>query len=71
MNVNIEIMRAFVRMRHVLESNKELAKVVFELRSFMLKNSNKTDQEIKRIWDAIEKLSEKPTNNEPMGFRLK
>ena len=53
--VNIEIMRAFVRIRHVLESSKELAKVVFELRSFMLKNSNKTDQEIKRIWDAIEK----------------
>ena len=68
--VNIEIMRAFVRIRHVLESSKELAKVVFELRSFMLKNSNKTDQEIKRIWDAIEKLSEPPKENRPIGFRL-
>lgn len=68
--VNIEIMRAFVRIRHVLESSKELAKVVFELRSFMLKNSNKTDQEIKRIWNAIEKLSGPPTDSPPMGFKL-
>jgi DNA-binding PadR family transcriptional regulator len=68
--VNIEIMRAFVRIRHVLESSKELAKVVFELRSFMLKNSNKTDQEIKRIWDAIEKLSGPPPDSTPMGFKL-
>jgi len=68
--VNIEIMRAFVRIRHVLESNKELAKVVLGLRSFMLKNSNKTDQEIKRIWNAIEKLSGPPTETRPMGFNL-
>lgn len=68
--VNIEIMRAFVRIRHVLESSKELSKVVFELRSFMLKNSNKTDQEIKRIWNAIEKLSGPPTKTRPMGFNL-
>jgi hypothetical protein len=68
--VNIEIMRVFVRIRHVLESSKELAKVVFELRSFMLKNSNKTDQEIKRIWDAIERLSGPPKESRPIGFRL-
>jgi len=68
--VNIEIMRAFVRIRHVLESSKELSKVVFELRSFMLKNSNKTDQEIKRIWNAIEKLSGPPTESRSIGFRL-
>jgi hypothetical protein len=68
--VNVEIMRAFVRIRHALESNKELAKVVFELRSFMLKNSNKTDQEIKRIWNAIEKMSEPPKESRRIGFRL-
>lgn len=68
--VNIEIMRAFVRIRHVLESSKELGKVVCELRSFMLKNSNKTDQEIKRIWNAIEKLSGPPPDPSPMGFKL-
>ena len=68
--VNIEIMRAFVRIRHVLESSKELSKVVFELRSFMLKNSNKTDQEIKRIWDAIEKLSGPTIEKRHIGFDL-
>jgi hypothetical protein len=69
--VNIEIMRAFIRMRHILDSNKELAKAVIELRSFMLKNSSKTDQEFRRVWTAIEKLSEPTTGTEPMGFRLK
>ena len=69
--VNVEIMRAFVRIRHVLESNKELAKAVFELRSFALKNANRNDQEFRKVWNAIEKLSEKPSNDEAMGFRLK
>jgi phage regulator Rha-like protein len=47
--VNIEIIRAFVRMRHVLESNRELAKSMGELRSFVLKKSNKVDQEFRRV----------------------
>jgi len=70
--VNIEIMRAFVRIRHILESNKELAKIVFELRSFIIKNSNKTDQEIRQIWKAIEKLTEKagPQRERQIGFCL-
>jgi hypothetical protein len=68
--VNIEIMRAFVRMRHITESNKELAKTVFELRSFMLKNSNKIDHEFRKVWDAIEKLSTPPDNKQKIGFNL-
>ncbi len=76
--VNIEIMRAFVRMKHIFESNIKLAEAVSELRSFMLKNSNKADQEFRKVWNAIEKLSKPlpvdatpPKNPEPMGFRLK
>jgi hypothetical protein len=68
--VNIEIMRAFVRMRHIAESNKELAKIVFELRSFMLKNSNKIDHEFRKVWDSIEKLSASPENKQKIGFNL-
>ena len=68
--VNIEIMRAFVRFRHVLESNKELAKIVMELRSFVLKNSNKMDQEVHRIWKTIEKLAKPIGSNQKIGFKL-
>ena len=69
--VNIEIMRAFIRLRHMLESNKELAKAFSELRSFVFKNANKVDQEFRRVWREFEKLSTPPSaNNVPMGFRL-
>ncbi len=68
--VNIEIMRAFVRFRHTLESNKELAKIVSELRSFVLKKSGKTDQEIHRIWKAIEKMAKPINDGRKIGFKL-
>ncbi len=67
--VNIEIMRAFVRFRHVLSSQKELTKIVTELRSFVLKKSAKTDQEVRKIWQAIEKLSQSD-NKRSIGFKL-
>jgi hypothetical protein len=69
-SVNIEIMRAFVRMRHVLESNRELAKSMGELRSFVLKNSNKVDQEFRRVWKEFEKRLPSPSVNRKIGFRL-
>lgn len=68
--VNIEIMRAFVRFRHTLESNKELGKLVSELRSFVLKKSGKTDQEIRCIWKAIEKMAKPIDGGRAIGFRL-
>jgi ORF6N domain len=68
--VNIEIMRAFVRIRNILEFNKELAKAVLDMRSFMLKNSNKVDQEFRRVWNAIEKLSVPPVEERKIGFRV-
>jgi len=70
--VNIEIMRAFVRMRHVLASQKELNKEVAELKSFLLKHSNSSDQEFRRVWQAIEKLSTSPKEEgRRIGFELK
>lgn len=69
-SVNIEIMRAFVRMRHVLESNRELAKSMGELRSFVLKKSNKVDQEFRRVWKEFEKRLQPPSETRKIGFRL-
>ncbi len=70
--VNIEIMRAFVRLRHVLASHKELGKELSELKAFLLKHSHQTDREFRRVWNAIEKLTSPPDHAEerPMGFDL-
>lgn len=69
--VNIEIMRAFVRMRHAFLTQEKMGKTVEELKSFVLKHSNQTDREFRKVWNAIETLAEPtPDNAEPMGFRL-
>jgi hypothetical protein len=69
--VNIEIMRAFIRLRQVLTSHKELAKELQEVKEFVLKNSLKTDREFQRIWRTIEKLTN-PINKfqQKIGFDL-
>ena len=61
--VNIEIMRAFVRLRQLIASNKELAKRLDEL-------EKKYDSQFKVVFDAIRELmtpvDPKPTR---IGFR--
>lgn len=69
--MSIEVVKAFVRLRHVLASHKDMEKQLTEIRSFMLKQSNKTDREFRKVWKAIEEL----TNNEnkttkSIGFRV-
>jgi hypothetical protein len=71
--VNIEIMRTFVRLRHTLTSLKDVSKELTDLKSFLLKHSNSNDREFRRIWGAIEKLSEPRNyiNQRKIGFDLK
>lgn len=71
-SINIQIMRAFVHFRKVLSSQKELAKIVTELRSFMLKYSTKNDREIRKIWEVIEKFTslEDEKSSQKIGFNL-
>jgi hypothetical protein len=60
--VNIEIMRAFVRLRQILASNKELAKRLDEL-------EQKYDAQFKVVFDAIRELMRPPeTKKRPIGF---
>jgi len=67
--INIEIIRAFIKLREFLASQKDLTKEVIELKSFVLKHAQKTDQEFRKVWQAIEKLSEPPTREERrIGF---
>lgn len=68
--VNIEIMRAFIKLRQVLSSQKEIVKELKEIKEFVLKNSLKTDREFMRVWRTIEKLTEKPNERRRIGFDL-
>jgi len=62
--VNIEIMRAFVRLRRMLASNRELAKRLDDL-------EKKYDAQFRVVFDAIRKLMVPPESEPPkrrIGF---
>jgi hypothetical protein len=65
--VNIEIMRAFVRLRRILAANADLAHKLEEL-------ERKYDVQFKVVFDAIRKLMEKsapyPKPPRQIGFRV-
>lgn len=61
--VNIEIMRAFVRLRQMLASHAELARKLDAL-------EKKYDAQFKAVFDAIRQLMAPPEpKRRPMGFR--
>ena len=60
--VNIEIMRAFVRLRLILASNKELAQRLDQLEA-------KTDAKLSAVFEAIRQLMAPPEpKKRPIGF---
>ena len=64
--VNIAIMRAFVRLREMLTSNKELARKLGEL-------EKKYDEQFRVVFEAIRQLMTPPTpaeNKRRIGFRV-
>jgi len=63
--VNIEIMRAFVRLRQMLASNAELARKLDAL-------ERKYDAQFKVVFDAIRQLMTPPEpNKRKIGFLIK
>lgn len=61
--VNIEIMRAFVKLREILLSNAEFARRLEQL-------ENKYDRQFKVVFDAIRQLMETPVQDrKEIGFR--
>jgi hypothetical protein len=61
--VNIEIMRAFVKLRQMLASNAELSRRLDELES-------KYDKQFKVVFDAIRQLMARPARDrKEIGFR--
>jgi phage regulator Rha-like protein len=63
--VNIEIMRAFVKLREILSSHKDLARKLVEL-------EKKYDVQFRVVFDAIRKLMEPPPIKpaKKIGFEL-
>jgi hypothetical protein len=68
--VNIEIMRAFVRLREMIAGNKELAKGLDELEARIDRKLSTHDQAIAGILDAIRALMAPPapTMKRRIGF---
>jgi hypothetical protein len=62
--VNIEIMRAFVRLRRMLGSNEELARKLAAL-------ERKYDSQFKTVFDAIRQLMapQPPPKRQQIGFK--
>jgi hypothetical protein len=70
--VNIEIMRAFVRMRELLNSNKELARRFAQLEARIDKKLAAHDDAITAILSAIRQLMNPPApKRRPIGFTAK
>ena len=62
-NVNIAIMRAFVRMRELIGQNKELKKKLDKM-------ENKYDQQFRVVFEVIRQLIEKKNEpRNPVGFK--
>jgi hypothetical protein len=64
-HVNVEIMRAFVRLRRILTSHKDLARKLEAL-------ERKYDRRFKVVFEAIRELMIPPeTRTRPVGFHVK
>ena len=62
--VNIEIMRAFVRLRQLLRSNEELARRLDEF-------EDRYDEQFEAVWEAIRELITPPARpKRPLGFAI-
>jgi ATP-dependent Clp protease ATP-binding subunit ClpA len=58
--VNIQVMRAFVRMRELLSSNRELARQFAQLEARLNKRVGDHEKAIAAILSAIRQLMDKP-----------
>ncbi len=58
--VNIQVMRAFVRMRELLSSNRALARQFTQLEARLNKRVGDHDKAIAAILSAIRQLMDKP-----------
>lgn len=63
--VSLQVVRIFIKLRQILETNKELAQKIEQL-------ENKYDHQFKVVFDAIKQLliQEEKQEREPIGFKI-
>jgi len=66
--VNIQIMRAFVKLRNYIFSNENLNEQITELRKLLLLYIDKNDKRVNEIMIALNNLLEKPKETKTIGF---
>ncbi|MEX2091335.1 MAG: ORF6N domain-containing protein [Pirellulales bacterium] len=70
--VNIEIMRAFIRIRQLLSVHKELAERLEKLERQMRKRDDGVDQQFRHVFALLEQLFTPPKSpRKPIGFHAK
>ena len=68
--VNIAIMRVFVRLRRVLSENTALARRLDAMEGRLDRHKSKIDEEVRAVWAIIGGLmSGDETAKDPIGFR--
>ncbi|MCL2443787.1 MAG: ORF6N domain-containing protein [Treponema sp.] len=68
-NVNIQIMRAFIKLRNYIFSNESLNEQIIELRKLLLLYIDKNDKKVNDIIIALNNLLEKPKETKTIGFK--
>ncbi|MDR3020124.1 MAG: ORF6N domain-containing protein [Treponema sp.] len=68
-NVNIQIMRAFVQLRHFIISQPDVNVQIAELRKLLMLYIEKNDKRVNEIIIALNNLIEQPPKTNTIGFR--
>ena len=67
--VNIQIMRTFVKMRQWALDSKEFGKRLFELEQYFIEHCKDNDKDISKIYKAIDLLMDR-TKPDRIGFKV-
>jgi hypothetical protein len=68
-DVNIQIMRAFVRLRQLLSAHKEFADQLAKLEQSMRQRDQSVDQQFRKVFALLEQLFTPPSPpRKPIGF---
>ena len=69
-DVNIQIMRVFVRLRHYVLSHSGTNEQIAELRKLLMLYIEKNDKRVNDIIIALNNLMQKPQEPKKIGFRM-
>ena len=67
-NVNIQIMRAFVKLRHYMLDISDTNEQIAELRKLLMLYIEKNDTRVNEIIIALKNLIEQPPKTKKIGF---